>query len=103
MNEQIRNFSSTGDGLVYASWRAYAEGMLADVAGIRKHGATYHCILDSRDNYYKYLLCTVAGAHTDYGDHTSARAVRIGDASHALVWSGLGRDAAGAPRRTASR
>ncbi len=72
MNEQIRNFSSTGDGLVYTSWRAYAEGMLADVASVRAHGATYHCILDSREDYYKFLLCTAAGAHTDYGDHATA-------------------------------
>jgi uncharacterized membrane protein len=72
MNEQIRNYSSTGNGLIYTSWLAYAEGMLADVASIRKSGATYHCILDSRENYYKFLLCTVAGAHTDYGDHATA-------------------------------
>ena len=72
MNEQIRDYSSTGDGLRYTSWRAYAEGLLADVASIRKNGATYHCILDSRDNYYKFALCMAAGAHSDYGDHVTA-------------------------------
>ncbi len=72
MNEQIRNYSSTADGLRYSTWSAYAEGMLADVAIIRKNGATYHCILDNRDNYYKYVLCTVAGGHTVYGDHLTA-------------------------------